>query len=155
MLNYTVYVFDEDDNTESLNPIQVRSNTSLKTVILKGVKNHIERYAADPLDFMRSVNSLHRESEDESVFIDYLMSELSLSVVVNDLNNHTYYNMIVNKKITSLEVGLSSYKEAWKNQLNKENGIQNFESYRPSNGDLIVQGNEIMSERLDVWEIES
>lgn len=157
MVKYKIYVSDKQDNSKSENVVESRKNTSLKTIVLKGIEKHVEEFAADPLEFMREVKYLFRESENHVDFIEDLNNELDLLISIGDLNNNTYRHKETEEQTTSYEVGLQSYENAWRSQLNEVDGEQNFNKYIPDKDIIIEHGNELMANDVDSsneeWEI--
>lgn len=155
-MKYKVYVTDEDIKESSTSIIEVRKNTSMKTVVLKAVERHVNCFNYDQLEFMREVKSLHKESDELDEFTESLKQDLDLSIHVVDLNNHRYYNKDKDEYTTSYEEGKDSYERAWRGQLNEEDGEQDFDKYLPDFDTVVEHGNELTSEEwfLEDWEIE-
>ena len=163
-MKYRVCIKDTEVNTEEVYVIEVRRNVSLKTVMLKALNEFVEQYS-DPLEFMREIKYLHRESEDESDFAEQLVLDLDLDVTVADLNNHTYTlteydeedGRMRTYRTTSYERGYESYKNAWYDQReDREYGEPDLEKYLPSEDYIIEHGNELMAMAIeeDGWEME-
>ena len=150
-MKYKVHVVDTETKEESINVINVRKGTTMKTVALKGVEQHVNEYAVDALHFMSEVKSLHREAYDLEDFIEWLKQDIDLSVYIVDVNNHKYYNAKTDKYITSHELGLQSYADAWKDQLNEEDAEKDFAKYLPDFDTVVEHGNELANEE---WERE-
>lgn len=155
-MKFKVYVTDTETKQQSENVVEVRKNTTMKTVVLKGVEKHVEQYAADPLNFMSEVKSLHREAYDLADLTEWLKQDLDLSVSIADLNNHKYYNEKEDRYTTSHELGQQSYADAWNDQLNEEDAEKDFAKYIPDFDTIVEHGNEIASEEwfLEEWEME-
>ena len=86
-MEFKVKVVDTVSQETSESVVTVRKGTSHKTVALKGVEDHVNKFAADPLDFMSEVKYLHREAFDTEDFIGWLKQDLDLEVKVIDVNN--------------------------------------------------------------------
>ena len=159
-MKFRVVVVDGDGGERTENIIEVRKNTSMKTVVLKGVEAHVSSSSSyDELEFMREVKYLHREANDLDIFVEELKQELDLKIAICDMNNHTYVSiekdMFGKKSVTtSYEEGLESYERAWRGQLGNEDSENNFEAYLPSKDIIIEHGNEIMLHFEEEYEIE-
>lgn len=155
-MKYLITVVDNDTNERSENKVDVRKNTTMKTVVLKGVEKHVEQFAADPLNFMSEVKSLHREAYDLEDFTVWLKQDLEMSVYITDLNNRRYYNKKRDTYTTSYDEAIESYRRAWEDQCNEDDGEKVFENYLPDYDTIIEHGNELCDEEyfLEDWELE-
>ena len=79
-MRYNVKVLDKATNKNYEAVVNVRSDASLKRMVLKSIEQIVSHISSDELEFMREVNYLYRESCDEDDFIEQLKLDLDLIV---------------------------------------------------------------------------
>lgn len=80
-MKYYVKVNDKETEKSYEVVVNVRSDASIKRVVLKAIEQIVSDLSSDELEFMREVNYLYREAYDEEDFIEQLKQELDLHVV--------------------------------------------------------------------------
>lgn len=158
-MKYEVKVTDEQTKDSTVNLVVARKRTSLVTIALKGLENHLANHIdSDNEETLKLANSIKREcNNDLDVFLEDISTELDYSIVLVDLNDHIYENTETGERTTSLDVGKRSYYMAWESQVNNEDGVKDFLSYLPDSETLIAHGNEMMMPSIvtenSKWEI--
>lgn len=158
-MKYKIHVEDKQMDIQSEIIVDVRKNTSLLTIVVKGITKHLENNPdSENEETLKLVNYLKRECTDSlEAFLEDLKDELDLNILIVDLNNHIYENLETNKRITSYDVGRESYYRAYLSQVNEEDGEKDFENYLPDFDIVVEHGNELMSDDIDSdnenWEI--
>lgn len=79
-MDYKVTVLDSDQSKTYETVVKVRSDATIKRVALKAVEQTVDKLSSDPLEFMREVNYLFRESYDDEDFLEQLKIDLDLVV---------------------------------------------------------------------------
>ena len=79
-MDYKVTVLDNDQNKTLETVVKVRKDATIKRVALKAVEQTVDNLSSDPLEFMREVNYLFRESYDDEDFLEQLKTDLDLVV---------------------------------------------------------------------------
>ena len=92
-MKYYVKVNDKETEKSYEVVVNVRSDASIKRVVLKAIEQIVSDLSSDELEFMREVNYLYREAYDEEDFIEQLKQELDLHVVWEEAEkNHEWKN---------------------------------------------------------------
>ena len=79
-MEYKVLITDTDTNKDYETLVKVRSDATIKRVVLKAVEQVVESISSDSLEFMREVNYIYRESYDSDDFVEQLKMDLDLVV---------------------------------------------------------------------------
>ena len=79
-MKYKVLITDTDTNKDYETLVKVRSDATIKRVVLKAVEQVVENISPDSLEFMREVNYIYRESYDSDDFVEQLKMDLDLVV---------------------------------------------------------------------------
>ena len=160
-MKYKVHVKDIQVNIASEVIVEVRKNTSLLTVVVKGIEKHLENHAnSENEETLKLVKSFKRESTDVlDVFLNDLKEELDFVIVIDDLNNHIYEHVKNGERISSYDIGRESYYRAWQDQCDEDDGEKDFDKYLPDFDTVVEHGNELMVDYIeddvynDDWEL--
>lgn len=158
-MKYRVTVVDNQTKLRTENIIVIRKNTSMVTLVLKGLEAHLEANpSSDNEESLKLIKSIKRECNNElDTFLTDLEQELDYLISIGDLNNHTYQHIESKRTITSYDVGFQSYERAWEGQVNEEDGEKDLKKYLPPIDYIIEHGNDLMADDVDTdnenWEI--
>ena len=84
-MDYKVTVLDGDQNKTYETVVKVRKDATIKRVALRAVEQIVDNLSSDPLEFMREVNYLFRESYDDEDFLEQLKTDLDLVITCEKL----------------------------------------------------------------------
>ena len=79
-MEYKVMITDTDTGKDNETLVKVRSDATIKRVVLKAVEQVVENISPDSLEFMREVNYMYREAYDSDEFVEQLKIDLDLVV---------------------------------------------------------------------------
>ena len=79
-MDYKVKITDTATGKDYETLVKVRSDATIKRVVLKAVEQVVESISSDSLEFMREVNYLYREAYDSEDFVEQLKMDLDLVI---------------------------------------------------------------------------
>ena len=149
-MRFKVAVTDKQAKANSTNVIVVKKRTSLVTVAMKGLIEHLEKNPdSENEETLKLAKAIQREyKNDLDVFLSELLEDLDISIHIIDLNNRVYENMNTFERKTSHDVGKLSYHRAWESQYHEEDGEKDFVKYLPDFETVVEHGNELMLEDI-------
>lgn len=150
-MRYRVVVLDKQLQTKTEEIISVRKNTSLSTVAMKGLEIHLEKNPdSENEETLKIAKSLKRENNNEvEAFLEDLKNDIDIEINIYDINNYTYLHKEKGRTTTSYEIGYYSYVEAWRSQVDNEDGEKSLQKYLPSSEIICEHGNELMMDGID------